>query len=191
MRCTDRRVGAGLIGPGLLLVLAGCSPTPTPTPTPSAPAAGRVAQQVSPSGPTPPLAQGEAPASVPPRRHATRPTALPLPPPRPVANWNDVRRQAAQRIVDANPDGTYLGKVPEPLLAIPVLEIELKRDGSVARIVLLRAPRQAKDTSAMAIAAVHRAAPFGDVSKLPRPWRFTETFLFDDARKFKPRTLDE
>jgi len=31
--------------------------------------------------------------------------------------------------------------------------------------------------------AVRRAAPFGDVSRLPRPWKFVETFLFDDARK--------
>jgi len=28
------------------------------------------------------------------------------------------------------------------------------------------------------------------VSHLPRPWKFIETFLFDDDRKFKPRTLD-
>ena len=43
----------------------------------------------------------------------------------------------------------------------------------------------------MPIDAVRRAAPFGDVSRLPQPWQFVETFLFDDdARKFKPRTLD-
>jgi hypothetical protein len=28
------------------------------------------------------------------------------------------------------------------------------------------------------------------VSRLPRPWKFVETFLFNDDRKFKPRTLD-
>jgi hypothetical protein len=39
--------------------------------------------------------------------------------------------------------------------------------------------------------AVRRAAPFGDVSRLPRPWRFAEVFLFDDERRFKPRTLDQ
>ena len=43
----------------------------------------------------------------------------------------------------------------------------------------------------IAIDSVHRAAPFGDVSRLPRPWKFTETFLFDDARRFKPRSLDD
>jgi len=43
----------------------------------------------------------------------------------------------------------------------------------------------------MAIKAVKRAAPFGDVSHLPKPWRFNETFLFNDQYKFKPMTLDQ
>jgi len=72
-----------------------------------------------------------------------------------------------------------------------VLEVELNGDGSVRRIDVLRQPRQATDTVKLATDAVHRAAPFGDVSRLPKPWRFTETFLFNDDRKFKPRTLDQ
>jgi hypothetical protein len=28
------------------------------------------------------------------------------------------------------------------------------------------------------------------MSRLPRPWKFAEVFLFDDDRRFKPRTLD-
>jgi hypothetical protein len=83
-----------------------------------------------------------------------------------------------------------MGKVPDQLLAIPVLEIELNGDGSIRRIEILRPPRQAKDTLQTATDAVRRAAPFGDVSRLPRPWKFVETFLFDENRKFKPRTLD-
>lgn len=93
-------------------------------------------------------------------------------------------------MVDASPDGSYIGAAPNPLLAIPVLEIELNANGSVRRIVVLRHPRQAKDTTKLAIDAVRRAAPFGNVSRLPRPWKFTETFLFDDERRFKPRTLE-
>jgi len=105
-------------------------------------------------------------------------------------NWAEVRQQAAERLVAANPDITYLGRVPDQLLAIPVLEVELNGDGSVRRIEILREPREAKDTTKIAVDALRRAAPFGDVSRLPKPWKFTETFLFDDARKFKPRTLD-
>ena len=118
------------------------------------------------------------------------PAAPVLPALAPVRNWNELRHQAALRMVVANPAGTYTDEVVEPLLAIPVLEIELNRDGSINRILVLREPGQAKDTTALAIAAVRRAAPFGNIGRLPKPWRFTETFLFNNDRKFKPRTLD-
>ena len=120
----------------------------------------------------------------------SRAQAVALAPPQRVRNWSEVRLQAAQRMVAANPGITYTGVVPDTLLAIPVLEIELNADGSVRRIEVLRPPRQAADTVQIAADAVRRAAPFGDVSRLPRPWKFVETFLFDDQRRFKPRTLD-
>ena len=132
--------------------------------------------------------EGSRPAQTP-EATATAPR-WPLPPPGPVRNWAEVRLQAAHRLLEANPDASYAGEVVEPLLGIPVLEIELNADGSVRRIVVLREPQEAKDTIRLAEAAVRRAAPFGDVSRLPRPWRFTETFLFNEQRKFKPRTLD-
>ena len=123
---------------------------------------------------------------------ATAPTvgSSHLPTPGPVRNWNELRRQAALRMVAANPNITYTGAVPEPLLAIPVLEVELNADGSIRRIETMREPSQAKDTTQIAVDAVRRAAPFGDVSRLPKPWSFRESFLFNDDRKFKPRTLD-
>lgn len=111
-------------------------------------------------------------------------------PPAVIRTWDDYRVRAAQRLISANPGKTYLGEVPETLLAIPVLEIEVNGDGSVKRIQVLRYPKQAKDTTQLAIDAVHRAAPFGDVARLPRPWKFAETFLFNGARQFKPRSLD-
>jgi hypothetical protein len=107
-----------------------------------------------------------------------------------VRNWEQFRLQAARRLVQANPGNTYMGTPPDILLAIPVLEVELNGDGSIRRIEVLRHPGQALDTTQIAIDALRRAAPFGDVSSLPRPWRYTETFLFDDSRRFKPRTLD-
>lgn len=110
--------------------------------------------------------------------------------PEPARSWSELRLQAGRRLVDANPTLTYTGRVPQVLLAIPVLEIELNRDGSVRRIEVLRKPGQAPETLQVAIDAVHRAAPFGDVSQLPKPWKFAETFLFNDERKFKPRSLD-
>ena len=147
---------------------------------------------------------GEQREPVPPIRTAPKPPPLEtvaaspsaaqgksaLPAPRAVRSWAEVRQQAAERLVAANPDITYTGKVPDQLLAIPVLEIELNGDGSVRKIEVLRPPRQAKETLQTAADAVRRAAPFGDVSRLPKPWKFVETFLFDDRYKFKPRTLD-
>lgn len=105
-------------------------------------------------------------------------------------NWDEFKHRAALQLVAANPHATYDGPVPEPLLAIPVLEIELEANGAVRGIKVLRVPTQATDTVQLAIDAVRRAAPFGDVSQLPRPWKYVEVFLFDEQRRFKPRTLD-
>ena len=143
------------------------------------------------SGPKTIAPAAPAPLPVVPPTAGTGRSHAALPAPSAVRSWVEVRRQAAQRIVAANPDITYMGKVPEPLLAIPVLEIELNADGSIRHIEVLRPPRQAKDTVRIAAEAVRRAGPFGNVSKLPKPWKSVETFLFDDSRKFKPRTLDE
>jgi hypothetical protein len=163
--CIDRRVRLGLAA---LSVLAGCSSSlpPAPAPAPAAAPSQNITKAPAPAG----SSRLGAPAAV--------------------RNWNELRRQAAQRLVAANPGGTYLGVPPEPLLAIPVLEVELNGDGSIRKIETLRYPREAKDTVQLAVDALHRAAPFGDVSRLPKPWRFTESFLFNDDRKFKPRTLD-
>jgi len=114
-----------------------------------------------------------------------------LPPPQAARNWDEFRMQAARRLVQASPALSYTGAVPEPLLAIPVLEVELNADGSVRRIQVLRQPTQARDTTQLAIEAVHRAAPFGSVARLPQPWKWAEVFLFDDNRRFKPRELDK
>jgi len=129
-----------------------------------------------------------------PSRPPTAPGANPMPPLAANAtrarNWDDLKVIAGRRMLAANPQGTYSGVVPEPLLAIPVLEIELNGDGSVRNIRVQREPSQASDTVQLAIDAVKRAAPFGDVSHLPRPWKFSEVFLFRDDRRFKPRALD-
>jgi hypothetical protein len=113
-----------------------------------------------------------------------------LPAPLATRTWDEFQLQAAQRLMAANPDLTYTGPVVDPLLAIPVLEVHLDRDGRVINIRIVRVPTQAEDTTQLAIDAVMRAAPFGDMSRLPKPWKFVEVFLFDEDRRFKPRTLD-
>jgi hypothetical protein len=98
----------------------------------------------------------------------------------------------AQRLVAMNPGITYTTPSPDPLLAIPILEVELNADGGVRHIEVTRRPRDpdAQDTIQIAIDAVRRAAPYGDLRNVGKPWKITEVFLFDDQRRFKPRTLD-
>ena len=134
----------------------------------------------------PPGRPAAPPVGVPP----ATPNFVTLGPPDTPRSWDELRLQAAQRLVAAHPETSYVSTPPSVLLAIPMLEIELNSDGTVRRITVLRVPTQAQDTTDLAIAAVRRAAPFGDVSRLKKPWKFTEVFLFDDERRFMPRTLD-
>lgn len=156
----------------LAVALAGCSSTKQAEPAPAPPAPAPLITK--PAAPTKP-----APIA-----------GVKLPPPGPVRSWGELKVQAAKRMVAANPDGTYTGKPQQMLLAIPVLEMELNADGTIKNIDIMRKPSQAFETTQMAIDAVRRAAPFGDVSKLPKPWKFSEAFLFNDDKRFKPRTLD-
>ena len=167
-----------------LAILAGCA-SPQRANTPVAPTAPPAAPSVE-----PPLGPGadRPPTPLPP--NAPAPVFPVLGPPKPVRTLAELRMQAALRLVAASPQLTYMTESPPVLLAIPVLEVELHPDGRVKRIHVIRKPTQALDTVQLAIDAVHRAAPFGNVSRMPEPWRFTETFLFNDDRLFKPRTLD-
>ncbi len=106
-------------------------------------------------------------------------------------SWDDYRLQAARRITQTSPGETFSGPVPEPLQSIPVLQVQLNRDGSIKRIEVLRTPTNKPETIEMAKRAITRAAPFGPVGHLPQPWQFSETFLYDYDFKFQLRTLAE
>ena len=185
--------GYPLFAAALLTLMSGCSMRSSPSAGAEAVTATAQPQRNTVQAATAAAAPAATTSPTPAR---TSPTAKPgaatpsLPPPTSSRNWDAYRLQAAHRMVAANPQGTYMGKAPEPLLAIPVLEVELNGDGSVRHIAVLRQPSQARDTVKLAMDAVHRAAPFGDVTRLPRPWKFAEVFLFGDDRRFKPRTLD-
>lgn len=126
-----------------------------------------------------------APKPAPPRRVKLAPAPA-------VRTLAQLRKQVSERLMAAHPEETYTGKAPSILLAVPVLLVELRADGSVRRVNVLRWPndKATHDTVQMAIDALHRAAPFGSVQAMPQPWTFTESFLFDNQRRFKPRSLD-
>lgn len=184
MRCIEARRPAHAFGaPGALQALAlvlflvgallpGCSSKSPP----SSPATGGATPRAVPAPVAPPFGAL---------------SLAPLAAPQAARSWAEFQLQAARRLVAANPGGTYLTAVPDPLLAIPVLEVELNEDGQVRRIKVRRVPTQATDTVQLAKDAVQRAAPYGSMRHLGKPWTFVEVFLFDDERRFKPRTLDD
>ena len=99
---------------------------------------------------------------------------------------------AGRRMVAASPQGSYMGKPPPILFGIPILETELHADGTVRNISVTRSPAnpEAANTVDHAMEAVRRGAPYGDMSRLPKPWKWTEVFLFNEQRQFKPRSLE-
>lgn len=184
----------------LLAVLAGCSNAPPPSST-QTPASTPV--QARPAAPTPtPLPDAPSPkpgaaapeptppASPVPKAAVRNPRYVKLGPPAKPRNVQELRLQFAKRLIAAHPDSSYTERAPDRLLAIPVLEVELNADGSVRHIEVLRKPSTGNEATQLAIAAVQRAAPYGEVARLPKPWKVVETFLFDDDLRFKPRTLD-
>ncbi len=72
-------------------------------------------------------------------------------------NWDDYRLTAARRIVQANVADSFSGPLPQRLQSIPVLQVQLNRDGSVRRIEVLRTPKFAPQTVKLAMAAVHQS----------------------------------
>ena len=138
--------------------------------------------------PSPHVGRAASPAPAPAPRAA--PTPAPAPYMRPARTVDEYKRQMGLRLVAANPSITYTRRAPDMLMGIPILEVEVNADGSVRHISVVRTPAEAGETVQVAIDAVRRAAPFGDASQVPRPWKFLQVFLFDYDGRFKPKVLD-
>lgn len=109
----------------------------------------------------------------------------------PVTDWTAYKFRAARLITEANAGATYDTKVPDPVYAIPVIEVELNADGSVRNVTVMRTPTTDPAMAPAAVAAVRRVANFGPVANLPQPWRFSEVFLYNEDKRFQLRTLAE
>ena len=178
------RPAAGLAAAALVAGLLGGCAVPRPfEPVPSRPPAAEPARPAAPPvvDAKPPPVAVRPPAPVP---------ATPVPaPPAPARNWNEYRIRAAQSIASVNAPLMFKGPVPERLASIPVLEVQLNRDGSIRQIDVLRTPKFSPETVQLAMQAVRRVGNFGPVGHLPQPWRFSETFLYNDDLKFQLHTL--
>jgi hypothetical protein len=110
----------------------------------------------------------------------------------PARAWEPFKKQAGRRMFAATPDYALKGKLPPMLFGIVILEIEADADGNLRRVAVTRAPANAAaaDTAEIAMEVVRRGAPYGDMSRLPKPWKWSEVFLFDEKRRFRPRSME-
>ncbi len=138
----------------------------------------------------PPPASKPAPRPAPSPAPRAAPAPAPAPYMRPARTADEYKRQMGVRLVAANPDITYVKRAPDILMGIPILEVEVNADGSIRHISVVRTPAESPETVQVAIEALKRAAPFGDASQVPRPWKFLQVFLFDYDGHFKPKVLD-
>ena len=146
---------------GAVLLLAACQKQPTVLPPPVM------------------VAQPPPPATVQPA------------PPREAATIDEYKEQVARRIMAANPQLIFSGRLPEMMEAIVVLDIGITRDGELASVRVHRAP--GPHSAEVAQQAVKAAAPYPKPGKL-LGWThhslgFSETFLFNRDYRFQLRTL--
>jgi len=140
--------------------------------------------------PTPAPKPATKPAPAPAPRVVPAPAPPTAPYMRPARTVDEYKRQMGVRLIAANPGITYTKRAPDILMGIPILEVEVNADGTIRHINVIRTPAEAPETVPVAIEALKRAAPFGDASQVPRPWKFLQVFLFDYDGHFKPKVLD-
>ena len=138
----------------------------------------------------PPPAPKPAPRPAPAPAPRVAPAPAPAPYMRPARTVDEYKHQMGVRLIAANPNITYVKRAPDILMGIPILEVEVNADGTIRHINVIRTPAEAPETVQVAIEALKRAAPFGDASQVPRPWKFLQVFLFDYDGHFKPKVLD-
>jgi len=108
-------------------------------------------------------------------------------------NLDAYKREVAELLLAANPNGVYRDRPPEILYGIVVLQFAVNHDGSATKISLLRVPSHAPELGPRALQAVQRASPFlrpsSTVMNGQDSLTLTESLLFRDDGKFITRTL--
>jgi hypothetical protein len=111
------------------------------------------------------------------------------PPDTPAEAW---QMQWAQALHDHQSSKVFEGIPPNPLYAIIVLEVQIDANGGLRSVRNMRSPAHGAKERDAAIASVRAGGPY----PAPPPRllkggvvKFTETWLFDNARKFRLRSL--
>jgi hypothetical protein len=168
-----------LMAAGVALISCSSTPLPPPPPPPPPP------RPVTPPAPPPPvLAPAPPPVVAAPPAGPAQGGVL-AEPTDTVRDWKAYQVRAARRIMQANPQATFSGKVPDPLASIPVMTVRLNRDGSVREVEVMRTPKFYPETVELARQAILRAAPYGNTANLSGPAQFNQVFLYNDALKFQ------
>lgn len=169
------------VGKGLVLLsmvaLAACAPRPHD------PEAVSAREEQTPIPPAAPIAEAARPA-VP-----AVPAAKPI---LPALTLNQYHQAFAQHLLRENDGRTFDGAPPNPLYALVVLQVELDRDGKVARVTTLRVPSHAQELLKVARESIARGAPYPKpilTVALGRPTiALTETWLFNRDGRFQLRS---
>lgn len=106
------------------------------------------------------------------------------------ATARDYRKDAAAHLYGLNNQRIYRGKLPAMLYAIGVLEVDIDRQGRVARLHWSRAPRHAPEVVAEIERTVRAAAPFPVPSRMGKV-TYVDTWLWDKSGNFQLDTLTE
>ena len=138
----------------------------------------------------PPQAPTAQDSKMPSRDTADGPAATPAPKASAAATPRDYRKDAASHLYSHNQQRIYKGKLPPMLYAIGVLEVDIDRQGRVARLHWTRAPRHAPEVVAEIERTVRAAAPYPTPSRLGKV-TYTDTWLWDKSGNFQLDTLTE
>lgn len=138
----------------------------------------------------PPQATTAQDSKMPSRDTAAGPAATPAPKASAAATPRDYRKDAASHLYSHNQQRIYKGKLPPMLYAIGVLEVDIDRQGRVARLHWTRAPRHAPEVVAEIERTVRAAAPYPTPSRLGKV-TYTDTWLWDKSGNFQLDTLTE
>ncbi|SFB69626.1 hypothetical protein SAMN05216344_101305 [Polaromonas sp. OV174] len=138
----------------------------------------KTAPDASPARPTETPLSGSAPAAKDASRNstATSPRAY--------------RTDGATHLYGLNAGRIYKGRMPPQLYAIGVLNVEIDRNGRVARLDWMRAPRHAPEVVAEIERTVRQASPFPAPTRLGKVV-YTDTWLWHKSGQFQLDTLTE